>query len=122
MRKKSSIVSTGRALATLGGIACIIGLAMTFNTDSGNVIVEIGVPLASAVLFFAVSGGLNEGSCMKRGAIVFLSFLNVSILTFVTIYGTMDLRMGAVLILLALGVLVSGASSGTARFIGTDRT
>ncbi|NLN71505.1 MAG: hypothetical protein GX137_01780 [Thermoplasmatales archaeon] len=121
MTNKPSIVSTGRILAALGGIICIIGLALTFDADSKNILVEIGVPLASAVMFFAVCGGLSSDSCMKRGVIAFLSFLNIAVLAFVMIYGTMDLCLGAILILLALGVLISGASPSTARYIGTDR-
>lgn len=121
MTKKPSIVSAGRALAALGGIVCIAGLAMTFDADSANILMGIGIPLASAVMFFAVSGGLRIESDMKRGAIIFLGFLNIAVLMFAVIYGTMDSDLGTLLILLALGVLASGASSGTARYIGTDR-
>ena len=113
MTDKPTIVSAGKTLAILGGIICIIGTALTFDAGSINVMVEIGLPLLSAVLFFAVSGALNVNGGMKGGVI--------AVLTFGTIYGTMDLYLGAVLILLAAAVLASISSSGTARWIQADR-
>ncbi len=121
MTDKPTIVSAGKTLAILGGITCIIGTALTFDAGSINVMVEIGLPLLSAVLFFAVSGALNVNGGMKGGVMIFVSFLNIAVLTFGTIYGTMDLYLGAVLILLAAAVLASISSSGTARWIQADR-
>ncbi|MDD4244563.1 MAG: hypothetical protein PHI62_00095 [Candidatus Methanomethylophilaceae archaeon] len=121
MTDKPTMVSAGKTLAILGGIICIIGTALTFDAGSSNIMVEIGLPLLSAVLFFAVSGELNVNGSMKRSVMIFMSFLNIAVLAFGTIYGTVDLYLGAVLILLAVGVLALSSSSGTARWIQADR-
>ncbi|MDD4185845.1 MAG: hypothetical protein PHX75_04330 [Candidatus Methanomethylophilaceae archaeon] len=121
MTDKPTTASAGKTLAILGGIICIIGTALTFDAGSSNIMAEIGIPLLSAVLFFAISGELNVNGSMKRGAMAFLCFLNIAVLAFGTIYGTMELYLGAVLILLAVGVLALSTSSGTYRWIQADR-
>lgn len=88
---------------------------------SFNILVGIGIPLLSIVLFFAVSGELNVNGGMKREVVIFLCFLNIGVLAFASVYGTMDLYLGIVLMAIATGVLALSSVSGTARWIKSDR-
>lgn len=121
MDARPTNVIAASALAIIGGIVAIASIAWSFNPNSENIILQVGLALLISVFFFSVGGSLYTNGSGTWKSIQLVCFMNAAILLFAILYGMINLYFGIILLVMILLTAVLTANQKTAKWIEMDR-
>ncbi|MDR3074952.1 MAG: hypothetical protein LBU30_02790 [Candidatus Methanoplasma sp.] len=98
----------GSALGFLGGIISMICLALLFKPED-TAIVDMGVYMLIAVMFFALAGGFSRSGQWLWSVLLFMTFMTIAAVCCAVIFGAIDLH--AAIVLVVVGVLIVASLS-----------
>jgi hypothetical protein len=98
-------VRLGGALGLLGGVICIVCMALFFRAEDGA-LTEMGACMLTAVMFFALAGGFYKGGQWSWNVLLLMTFLTIGAVGGSVIVGAMDLYAGAILVMIGALIVV----------------
>ncbi|MDY0293138.1 MAG: hypothetical protein RBQ77_01000 [Candidatus Methanomethylophilaceae archaeon] len=120
MRDIPGKVKTAGMLGMLGGVICIVGMVLGFAPET-EAVVNMGLCMLAAVLFFAVAGAFRSGGPWTWDTLMLMTFLCAGVTVAVTVLGSFELYLGALLVLISVILILVAACPNTKRWITADR-
>ncbi|MCL1811494.1 MAG: hypothetical protein FWG41_04695 [Methanomassiliicoccaceae archaeon] len=112
------IVKIGCALGFIGGIICMIGLALFFEVED-SALANMGAYMLIAVMFFALAGGFAKGGQWSWNVLLLMTFLTIAAVGCSVIFEVLDVNVG--IILVAVGALIVASLSMPSSKTWTNR-
>ncbi|MDR1404176.1 MAG: hypothetical protein LBJ20_01220 [Candidatus Methanoplasma sp.] len=111
-------VKIGGALGFLGGIISVVCLAFFFRPEE-TALVDMGVYMLLAAMFFSLAGGLTRGGQWSWNILLLMTFLTISAIGCAVVFSAIDLYVAITLAVIG-AVIVASLSMPSAR-TWTDR-
>ncbi|MDR0309746.1 MAG: hypothetical protein LBH88_03195 [Candidatus Methanoplasma sp.] len=111
-------IRIGGTLGLIGGIACIVCMVLFFRAEE-SALLDMGVYMLVAVMFFALAGGFFKGGQWSWSVLLLMTFLTIGAVGGSVIAGAMDFYVGAVLAL--IGVLIAANLAMPTSRVWADR-
>lgn len=121
MDDRPSNVAAASALSIIGGIVAIAAMAWNFDTNSSNILWEVGLCLLIAALFFATAGYLYSNGKGNWQGLLIICFINVVVIICDLLNGTINAPFGAALLVIAIAVVLFASLKSTSKWIELDR-
>ncbi|MCL1979027.1 MAG: hypothetical protein FWG60_02580 [Methanomassiliicoccaceae archaeon] len=98
-------VKIGSALGFIGGVVCIISMALFFEAEESAVL-DMGVYMLIAVMFFALAGGFTKNGPWSWEVLLLMTFLTIGIVVSSAVLGAVDPYAGAILVLIGILIVI----------------
>jgi hypothetical protein len=114
------IVKIGCALGFLGGVICMICLVIFFKEEN-SALVDMGVYMLIAVMFFALAGGFAKGGQWSWDVLLLMTFLTISVIGIAVMFEIVDLYAGIILVLVGALIVASLSTSSSKKWANRMR-